>query len=35
MKNKTKERKRDKVKPRDRRVQEREITRKIYGEVVI
>ena len=35
MKNKTEERKRDKVKPRDGRVQEREIAREIYGKVVI
>ncbi len=35
MKNKTEERKRDKVKPRGGRVQEREIARKIYSEVII
>ena len=35
MKNKIKERKGDKVKSRSRRVQERRITREIYGEVVI
>jgi len=35
MKNKTEERKGDKTKPRGRRVQERRVTRKIYGEVVI
>jgi len=35
MKNKTKERKRDKVKSRGRRVQERGIARVIYSKVVI
>ena len=35
MKNKIKERKRDKVKSRGERVQERGIAREIYGEIVI
>jgi len=35
MKNKTEERKGDKVKPRGRRVQERRIAREIYSKVVI
>ena len=35
MKNKTEERKGDKVKPRGGRVQERRIAREIYSEVVI
>ena len=35
MKNKIEERKRDKVKPKGRRVQERRIAREIYNEVVI
>jgi len=35
MKNNPEERKKDKVKPRSRRVQERGIAREIYGKVVI
>ena len=35
MKNKSEERKEDKVKSRGGRIQEREITRKIYNKVVI
>jgi len=35
MKNKIEERKRDKVKPRDEKVQEREIAREIYSKVII
>ena len=35
MKNKTEERKGDKIKPRGRRVQERRTDRKIYSKVVI
>ncbi len=35
MKNKTEERKGDKVKSRGRRIQERGIAREIYGETVI
>ena len=35
MKNKSKERKGDEVKPRGGRIQEREITREIYSKVVI
>ena len=35
MKNKSEERKGDEVKSRGRRIQKREITRKIYNEVVI
>ena len=35
MKNKIEERKGDKVKPRDKRVQKRGIAREIYGKIVI
>ena len=35
MKNKSKERKGDEVKPRGKRIQERGITREIYSKVVI